>query len=237
MRIAIVAEVFLPKVDGVVMRTMRLINNLIEFGDEVLVICPADEGCPAQTFPVVPVRSFPFPAYPEYKIGLPNKKLVQTIEEFSPDVIHFVNPFAFGFRCYDLFSKAGINIPSVFSFHTCYGEFVKRYRLMKPLSRVLWWVMKTYHNCAHMNLTVSSAYQTELLNRGFERVECWPPAVDGTLFHPNRRSSAMRERLMGGQTNKRLFLTVSRLAPEKNIEFLADVIAQVLNACLAIVGD
>src|SRR5262249_34567815 len=77
----------------------------------------------------------------------------------------------------------------------------------------------------------------ELTRRGFERVELWPPAVDSDLYHPERRSAAMRSRLLGGATGRRLLLTVSRLAPEKNVGFLVDVVRAFPDACLAVVGD
>jgi glycosyltransferase involved in cell wall biosynthesis len=79
--------------------------------------------------------------------------------------------------------------------------------------------------------------QMDLLRRGFHRVELWPPAVDSNLFHPNRATAEMRARLSGGRHQSRLLLTVSRLAPEKNVGFLADVLRQVPGACLAVVGD
>jgi len=125
----------------------------------------------------------------------------------------------------------------VFSFHTLYGEFVKQYKGLKALSNVLWWLTREYHNRANLNLTVSSAMQEDLVRRGFRRVELWPPAVDSDLFHPNRASAAMRSRLSGGQADRPLLLTVSRLAPEKNVAFLADLIALLPDVCLAIVGD
>jgi glycosyltransferase involved in cell wall biosynthesis len=237
MRIAIVAEVFLPKVDGVVNRTLNLIQQLVRAGDEVLVLCPQAEGCAGCPVPVVEVRSFSFPLYPEYRIGLPDTRLVPVLERFQPQVVHYVNPFAFGFRCYDVIHKAGLRVPSVFSFHTLYGEFVKRYKLLRPLSALLWWMMREYHNRADLNITVSSVTQEELRKRGFRRVRYWPPAVDGRLFHPGRRSPHMRARLANGHAGKPLLLTVSRLAPEKNVGFLAGVLDRFPEACLAVVGD
>ncbi|REJ65419.1 MAG: glycosyltransferase family 1 protein [Planctomycetota bacterium] len=237
MRIAIIAEVFLPKVDGVVVRTMNLIEHLQRSGDEVLVVCPEAEGRRDCSVPVVEFRSFPFPTYPEYRIGLPDQRLVTAVRDFAPDVVHYINPFAFGFRCYDRLRKGGLDLPNVFSFHTLYGEFVKRYGVLKPLSRMLWWLTREYHNCADLNLTVSAIMREELIRRGFERVECWPPAVDSALFQPERENDEMRRRIAGGECEKPLLLTVSRLAPEKNVAFLADVLEQAPGARLAIIGD
>jgi glycosyltransferase involved in cell wall biosynthesis len=79
--------------------------------------------------------------------------------------------------------------------------------------------------------------QDELTRRGFERVMLWPPAVDSELFHPDRRSDEMRWRLSGGHSQSPLLLTVSRLAPEKNVAFLARVMEQLADARLAVVGD
>lgn len=237
MRIAIIAEVYLPKVDGVVMRTMNLIRHLQQRGDEILVICPEGQSPPDSPVPVVQFPGFPFPSYPEYRIGLPDERVVSTIHQFQPDLIHYINPFAFGFRCSDLLAKAGVECPSLYSFHTLYGEFVKQYALLKPLSKLLWWLMKDYHNRADRNLTVSAVMEEDLRYRGFARVELWPPAVNCSLFDPSRRRSDMRVRLTSGQPDRPLLLTVSRLAPEKNVAFLEGVIRQYPDVCLAIIGD
>lgn len=237
MRIAIIAEVFLPKIDGVVNRTLNLIRQLSRNGDEVLVVCPYADGCSNCSVPVVSFPSFSFPLYPEYRIGIPNRRLVETLDRFRPDVLHYLNPFAFGFRCNDVLRKAGVQLPSVFSFHTLYGEFVKGYKALQPLSRLIWWLMREYHNRADVNLTVSAIQQEDLKQRGFERVELWPPAVDSDLFHPSRKSAEMRKRLTNGRPERPLLLTVSRLAPEKNVSFLAQVLQAIPDASLAIVGD
>src|SRR5689334_9711228 len=102
MKVAIIAEVFLPKIDGVVNRTLNLIDQLQARGDEVIVVCPQAEGTRRSPVPVVEFPSFSFPMYPEYRIGLPNRRLLKSLDHFRPDVLHYVNPFAFGFRCYDL---------------------------------------------------------------------------------------------------------------------------------------
>jgi glycosyltransferase involved in cell wall biosynthesis len=237
MRVGIVAEVFWPKIDGVVNRTLNLIRQLVHAGDDLLVICPRAVGeieYPVAV-PLVDVPSFSFPLYPEYRIGLPSRRLAGIVKDFAPDVLHYINPFAFGFRCHDLLRRTGT--PTVFSFHTLYGEFVKQYKELKALSNVLWWLTREYHNRADINLTVSGIMRDELVRRGFRRVEVWPPAVDSELFHPSRKNAAMRARLTGDRPTRRLLLTVSRLAPEKNVGFLVDLIKEFPDACLAVVGD
>ena len=170
MRVLLVCEVFLPKIDGVVIRTLNLIRELQACGDEVEVVCPQvpqqrDSPVKLHEFP-----SFPFKMYPEYHIGKPTDKLQQAIKDFQPDVVHFINPFAFGFACYDHLAKANVAVPVMFSFHTLYAEFVKRYGVLKPLSNLLWNVTRDYHNRADINLTVSQVTCDELSENRFERM-------------------------------------------------------------------
>ena len=243
MRIAIIAEVYLPKIDGVVIRTFNLIRELQAAGDEVIVICPEVEGVRNSPVPIVEFSSFSFPMYPEYRIGQPDCRLEAALSEFQPDVIHFVNPFAFGFQCYDRLAAAGMNAATVFSFHTLYAEFVKRYGSLRPLSTLLWWQTKHYHNKADVNLTVSQAQVDDLRSRNFERVYLWQPAVDAELFRPDQqRGSGLPGRTdqhstTEDRTDNFRLLTVSRLAPEKNVEFLKSVLLKLPEASLTIVGD
>lgn len=237
MRIAVVCEVYLPKIDGVVRRTMHLVEELRRAGDEVLVICPRVPAERSSPVPMVEFESFPCPCYPEYHIGRADRSLVAKLTQFQPDIVHYLNPFAFGFQCADILGRAMPQLPTLFSFHTLYGEFVRRYAGLRPLSALLWWLTKQYHNVADCNLTVSASMVDDLKQRGFERVSLWPPAVDSVAFSPSKASTEMRCRLSGNHPESPLILSVSRLAPEKNVGLLADIMDRVPNARLAIVGD
>ncbi len=237
MKIAVIAEVYIPKVDGVVRRTMNLISHLQQFGDEIRVYCPEADAPRKSPVQVIEFQGFPCPSYPEYMIGRPDERLVEDLKAFRPDIIHVLNPLAFGFQCCDLIIRSGIDVPLVFSFHTLYAEFVKTYPLLWILSKPLWWLTRHYHNKADLNLTVSEVMADELRDREFHNVALWPPAVDSEAFSPHRRNWDMRCRLSGNHPEQPLVLTVSRLAPEKNVAFLADVMRQIPEACLAIVGE
>ena len=237
MRIAIISEVFLPRVDGVVGRTVQLIRELQQRGDEILVVCPAVPETRNSPVPMLEFPSFSCCVYPDYHIGVADQRLIDGLKKFAPDVIHFLNPFAFGFQCADLLRRSTLDFPCLFSFHTQYGEFVKQYPGLRPLSGLLWWIMRQYHNTADLNLTVSESMVADLSQRGFRRLGLWPPAVDTQRFSPNQKNSAMRTRLSGNHPDAPLLLTVSRLAPEKNTGFLAEILDRIPDARLAIVGD
>jgi hypothetical protein len=94
MRIALVTEVFLPAVDGVVTRMRRILEDLERRGDDVLLIAPAGEpssyagariaGVPGLRIPLYPDGS----GYPHKRVSLPVAPLRTALREFEPDVIH-----------------------------------------------------------------------------------------------------------------------------------------------------
>ncbi|MEY2726945.1 MAG: hypothetical protein RLZZ458_2812 [Planctomycetota bacterium] len=237
MKIALICEVYLPKVDGVVGRTLNLIQHLQAAGDEVLVCCPAVPQQRNSPVPLVECPSFPCVSYPDYHIGEPGPEMVQRLRDFQPDVIHFLNPLAFGFAACLQLRKQQFSAPLLFSFHTQYGEFVRTYPGLSWLSGILWKVMRSFHNLADVNLTVSQAMLEDLQQRGFERLRLWPPAVDSEKYSPIFRNSAMRDRLSVNRTAQPLLLSVSRLAAEKNVGFLTEILDRIPEARLAVVGD
>ncbi len=114
---------------------------------------------------------------------------------------------------------------------------MKSYGHLKFLGRLLWWLSREYHNAANVNLTVSAAMLDELSSKGFQRMELWRPAVDTLKYSPAHRCQEMRQRMSTKGIDAPLLLTVSRLAPEKNVCFLAEVMKRNPSASLAVVGD
>ena len=70
MRIAVITEVFLPKIDGVVTRVTRHLEQLAELGHEVLIFATGDAPKEYAGFEVVRVPSLSLPVYPEVKFGV-----------------------------------------------------------------------------------------------------------------------------------------------------------------------
>jgi len=235
MKIAIFTETFLPKVDGIVTRLMRTLEQLAVLGHEALIFAPHD---PPQNFAghkVIRVPALPFkPWYPELFLGLPRPRLGRELDAFQPDVVHVVNPVVLGLWGTALAKQR--NLPLLASYHTDvtqYARHLKLPMLQEPSRRFL----RDVHNQAHVNLCTSEPMVRSARGLGIKRVRLWPKAVDTELFRPERATRAMRERLSGGHPDDPLMLCVGRLSYEKRIDWLYAPVTQLPNVRLALVGS
>ena len=143
MKIAFFTETFLPKVDGIVTRLTKTIDNLVQHGDQVVVFCP--EGCPTEYkgAKIIGVAAMPLPLYPELKLGLPGPAVSDALENFKPDLIHVVNPAVLGLG--GIWLAKTNNIPLIASYHTHLPKYLEHYG-MGMLEPLLWELLKAAHN-------------------------------------------------------------------------------------------
>ncbi|MBM5808915.1 MAG: glycosyltransferase family 1 protein [Cyanobacteria bacterium M_surface_7_m2_040] len=235
MKIALFTETFLPKVDGIVTRLTKTVQELVAAGDEVLIFCPEGappDYCGAQ---VVGVPAMPLPLYPELKLALPRPAVAEALERFGPDLVHVVNPAVLGLGGIWLAKTKGY--PLVASYHTHLPKYLEHYG-MGMLEPLLWELLKAAHNQAVLNLCTSTAMVQELSDKGIQHTALWQRGVDTALFRPELRSQAMRERLLAGRSDTgKLLLYIGRLSAEKQIERIRPVLDAMPDARLALVGD
>ncbi|MDS3860224.1 glycosyltransferase family 1 protein [Thermosynechococcaceae cyanobacterium BACA0444] len=233
MRVALVTETFLPKVDGIVTRLCQTVRHLQELGDQVLVISPEGgikEYCGAR---VHGVTGFPLPLYPELKLALPRPSIQTAIEAFQPDLVHVVNPAVLGLS--GVWAAKTLNLPLVASYHTHLPQYLQYYGL-SSLEGLLWQLLRLVHNQAQLNLCTSTAMIAALDNHHIDHLALWQRGVDVELFHPSKADQAMRHHLSQGHPDSPLLLYVGRLSAEKEIEQIKPVLEAIPNARLALVG-
>lgn len=233
MRIAILTETFLPKIDGIVTRLCHTIRHLRELGHEVMIIAPKGitdfEGTP-----VTGVSGFPFPLYPDLKLAIPRPQVGIALGEFQPDVIHAINPAVLAVSAF--YYAVRYRKPLVVSYHTHLPKYLKYYKLGQ-LEPLMWWGMRRGYNRADLTLATSTVMQGELEDHGIQRVQLWRRGVDTQTFHPSRASRAMREKLTQGHPEDKLLVYIGRLSAEKEIERCKDVLEATPGLRLALVGD
>ncbi len=234
MRIAIFAETFLPKWDGIANTLCHFLEYLAMHGHSALMFAP--EGAPEHYAgtPIVGLPAFAFPFYPDLRLVPPIINVERRLADFRPDIVHIVNPAFLGLT--GLHHARKLHVPVVASYHTDLPGYTHIYRL-SWFRESLWAYFRWLHNQADLNLAPSHFTRLELEAHGFERVSVWSRGVDTEQFHPRRRSMEWRTRLTDGHPDAPLLLYVGRLAVEKRIEWLRPVLDTLPHVRLAIVGD
>lgn len=234
MRIALFTETFLPKVDGIVTRLKHTVTHLQRQGHTVQVFCP-DYGLSEHDGAIVTgIPGFPLPLYPELKLALPRPAIGKALKQFKPDIIHVVNPAVVGLA--GVYYARKWQIPLMASYHTHLPSYLKHYRLAS-LEPLLWYLLKTVHNQAQLNLCTSTAMVEALTDKGIERADLWQRGVDTETFRPELASPAMRDRLSQGHPEDPLLLYVGRLSAEKAVDRIKAVLQSIPNARLALIGN
>lgn len=233
MRVALLAESFLPHMNGVTGSVLHVLRHLAAEGHETLVIAPrAGEittdlhGARTEL-----LRSAPLPSYPEVRVVFARAaRLTAILREFAPDVVHLASPFVLGWQ--GLAAADALRVPAVAVYQTDVVAYAEKYGMPQAAALVGRHIGRL-HRRATLTLAPSTASLRQLEDLGVDRLRRWGRGVDVQRFGPERRSDEWRARVAPGDT---IVGYVGRLAPEKQVEDLA-ALAALPGARLVIVGD
>ncbi|HUE31914.1 MAG TPA: glycosyltransferase family 1 protein [Mycobacterium sp.] len=237
MRVAIVAESFLPNVNGVSNSVLRVLEHLRRTGHEALVVAP--DNPPGQPpadrihdgIRVHRVPSRMFPKVTTLPLGVPMPRMLSVLRGFDPDVVHLASPALLGYGGVRAARRLGV--PSVAVYQTDVPGFAASYGI--PMTaRAAWAWFRHLHGLADRTLAPSSVTMESLVAHRFPRVHRWARGVDVLRYAPSARSEPLRRRW--SQEGKPIVGFVGRLAPEKHAERLIALAAN-KSVRLVIVGD
>ncbi|MGW6377684.1 glycosyltransferase family 4 protein [Rhodococcus sp. NPDC055112] len=237
MRVAIVAESFLPNMNGVTHSVIRVLEHLRRHGHQALLVAPDSvAGRPAAPtshdgFPVHRVPAVMIPRVSSLPVGIPQPGIISALRSFDPDVVHLASPFLLGAG--GLAAANRLDVPAVAVYQTDVAGFAQSYGLGLT-SRAAWRWTRRLHRGAARTLAPSTAAVEALESRGVPRVFRWARGVDTVRFAPSRRSAELRASWC--DADRLVIGFVGRLAPEKHVERLA-VLAADPSLQLVIVGD
>jgi phosphatidylinositol alpha 1,6-mannosyltransferase len=230
-RIAIVAESFLPQINGVTMSVLRICEQLTAAGHEVLVVAPGTGPTEWAGARVVRMPSMPVPGYPSHRVAVPRPGLTAILRDFRPDLIHLASPAVLGALGANAAERLGV--PTIAVYQTDLAAYAARY-YAAGASWTVWRWLRWIHGRSTRTLAPSTPTMTELTVNGVPRVHLWPRGVDLERFHPGHRSQELRSELGAG--DGLLLGYVGRLASEKQVELLAGV-QDLPGTTLVVVGD
>lgn len=233
MRVALLAESFLPHMNGVTGSVLHVLRQLAAQDHETLVIAPRAGEITADLHGARTelLRSVPLPSYPDVRVVFARAaRLAAILRDFRPDVVHLASPFVLGWQ--GVAAADALRVPSVAVYQTDVVAYAEKYGMPQAAALVGGHIGRL-HRRATLTLAPSSASMQQLEQLGVDRLRRWGRGVDAQRFAPDRRSDAWRARVAPGRT---IVGYVGRLAPEKQVADLA-ALAGIPGTTLVVVGD
>jgi len=242
LHIALVTETYLPEVNGVAITIGRMVQGLRQRRHRIHLIRPRqhkqDVAWIESDYRETLVAGMPIPGYPELKSGLPAKGLLLRLwQQHRPDIVHIATEGPLGWSALSAARK--LNIPVSTDFHTNFHNYTQHYGiglLKRPIAAYL----RHFHNKAACTLVPTASLQQQLGVDGYRNVLVVSRGVDGTLFHPSKRSAELRTS-WNADDETPVVMLVSRIAPEKNLHVVIQAFEQMRKinplARLVMVGD
>ncbi|KAJ6628565.1 hypothetical protein B0H10DRAFT_1990449 [Mycena sp. CBHHK59/15] len=240
LKVAIITENFLPKIDGVTVTLAHLLDHFQANGVKAILLGPEsgmDEYAGCRIFGA---SGIPLKAYPGLKINFMPPSFIRTLREFDPDVIHLVDPIWLGVQALALVKILFPGTPVVTSQDTNLPTYATVFGF-PYFRRRIWRVSSCVHSFAKFTLVPSTSTASILRRKGFANLRVCDRGVDPDLFNPSLRNSDLRES-WGMQPGDLAVLSVGRLSPEKNLPLLIEAFSLLSpdirkRAILVFVGD
>lgn len=233
MKIAIVFEIFLPVVNGIITSSVNLAENLIAQGHEVIFIAPQTED-PEQVvsvgdIPVFYIQSTRNSSYPGMRNVLPwNRRVEIILKREAVDILHITGPWLLTIACIRAAGK--LKIPVVHTFHTMLHEpayilYMFKTPLMVPvMKRVAWWWYRMFVTRAVVNTGPSQMVCSQLQQHFPDSaIHYVSNGVDVARFGNGASRKAVQERYP--EFNETTMLYVGRVGSEKSVDELVEAIA------------
>ena len=238
MRLTLVTETYFPQVNGVSRTLGQLLRHLNQAGDTVQLIHP-DYGEEASDEHSRQVRSIALPFYKELHLPLPPfGEVKRAIDAFRPDLVHIATEATMSLSVLRHVRRRGL--PVVSSFHTNFDQYSDHYRVGWAKG-IIWRYLRWFHNQTRETYVPSRTTIAALEDARVRAIGALAQRCRWALFRPDRRGRATVREALGFAPEEVVIGYVSRIAVEKNVIYLAEVLARVAEARPAVgflfVGD
>ncbi len=243
MNVAMLTNTYLPHVGGVARSIDALAADLRQLGHRVLIITPtfAQRDTPSrEEKDVIRVPAIQNFNGSDFSLRLPIPLILnQAVEDFKPDIIHSHHPFLLGDTALRLARR--YNIPLVFTHHTFYEKYTHYIPLKSERIKQFAMHLSTeYANLCSAVIAPSESVAELIKRRGVETpIEVIPSGVDLDFFA--RGNGGAFRKHYNIDPSRPIIGHLGRLALEKNLGYLAEAMATVLerspHACFVLAGD
>lgn len=233
MRILMISDVYFPRINGVSTSIQTFIKELRQLGHEVTLIAPAYDSQQHTVFENdtgiirIPARRVVFDPEDRFMSRKAIRQLLSHCHQQQYDVIHIQTPFVAHYLGVWLARELGL--PCVETYHTYFEEYLYHYLPLAP-KRLMRYLAKRYSTkqCNQLDRVIvpSSAMREVLYKYGIKtNIQILPTGIPAQDHQPGDGERFRRE--FGIAADRSVMLTVGRVAFEKNIDFLVDVVKKV----------
>ena len=242
MNIGLFTDTYFPQLSGVATSIQTLKNALEKNGHSVFIFTTTDPHLGKGTIEpnVFRVSSVPFVSFTDRRIAFRGLfQATKIAKEVKLDIVHIQTEFSMGMI--GKYVAHSLGIPAIHTYHTMYEDYlhyVLNGHLLKPY-HVKQFTKAYLHNMD--GVVAPSERVKETLTRYGVTIpmRIIPTGVDLTAINENPRRDVRKE--LGIDSNEKVILTLSRVAAEKKIDQILDVLPTVLeiepNVKFVIAGD
>jgi 1,2-diacylglycerol 3-alpha-glucosyltransferase len=227
MNIAIFTNTFTPHVGGVARSVEAFVAEYRKLGHRVLVVAPEFADMPQHETDVVRIAAIQNFNASDFSVALPfHARLSEILDEFAPDIIHSQHPFLLGMTA--LRTARYRQLPLVFTHHTLYEQYTHYVPGDSVAMQCFAIELATrYANLCDQVIAPSQSIATLLQQRGVSTaIEVIPTGVYPQRFAHGDGAAVRKQLAIPPQAF--VIGHLGRLAPEKNLPFLAHAVANVV---------
>ena len=184
------------------------------------LVVPGRRSC-AREPGIVELGSTRIPGGGGYRVPLRIDRWARTLRELEPDLIEAADPYHLAWVALGVADRLGI--PAVAFAHSDLARLFGD-RFAPAIGRAAGIYLRDLYRRFDCVLAPSKLIAERLGDLGIANVAIQPLGVDGTIFHPSRADSALRNEL-GVASDARLLIFAGRMAREKEIPLLLRVLA------------
>ncbi len=229
MKVLMISDVYLPRINGVSTSISTFRKEFRKNGHSVVLVAPDYGPSPDEDENIIRIPSRRVVIDPEDRLMWLSslRRLADRLGSFHPDIVHIQTPFMAHYAGVKLSRKFGV--PCVETYHTFFEEYLHHYAPFAPgfLTRFMARILSRIQcNEADGIVVPSTAMFRVLKEYGVRsRMAVIPTGLDldGWVGGNGRRFRSQR----GIDDASPVLVHLGRLAFEKNIDFLFDVLVKV----------
>lgn len=231
MKIAVFTNNYIPIISGVTQSIESFREGLEKRGHKVFVFAPRFPGHKDDNPNVFRFSSVDFRHKTAFPIAIArSRKIYKQLKKLNVDIIHSQHPFNTGKAALRYARK--LNIPIVFTNHTRYDLYTHFIPIFPQ--RLLKWYVKTasinYANKCDRVISPTQSIKEMLIEWGMRtKIEVIPTGIKPEQFVEAGGRDEIRQKF-SIKNDDILVMTVSRLAEEKNVDFLIKVFSKLKEA-------